>query len=181
MSLTGLTASMVVNALVTGLIVYKIFKVFRLVRPTSTGQTLGPTGGRRLSSVMYVIIESGMILFSIQLARFATCVVKTDAAFYAFQTIVYVHEVFNVINHVYSLVLFTDIMFGNKGITPTIILVRMSMGLSFHDETELIETQASCLHFAPNRQPDSMATSDSDLELELGGTSEWKSDIDVDI
>ena len=80
---------MIVNALVTGLIVFRIFKVFRGVKPF--------TGGRKLYSIIFIIIESGMILFSVQLARFVVTVAQTNAADYAFQVIVCVHEIFNVI------------------------------------------------------------------------------------
>ena len=70
--LTALTASMVVNALVTGLIVFKILKVFLEVKPTSVERTLGllsSTGGPKLRHIIFIIIESGMALFSIQLVR----------------------------------------------------------------------------------------------------------------
>jgi hypothetical protein len=59
--LTSLTASMTVNALVTGLIVFRIFKVFREVKDV--------TGGRKIRSIIFIIIESGMALFAIQLGR----------------------------------------------------------------------------------------------------------------
>ena len=51
LALTSLVASMVVNALVTGLIAFKILKVFLEVKPTSVEQTLGSlnsTGGPKL-------------------------------------------------------------------------------------------------------------------------------------
>ena len=64
---------MAVNALVTGLIVFKILKVFLEVRATSVEQTLGSllnsTGGPKLRHITFIIIESGMALFAIQLAR----------------------------------------------------------------------------------------------------------------
>src|SRR5882757_438584 len=73
LALTGLTASMTVNALVTGLIVFRIFKVFREVKRVTTSDetSLGITasGGRKLQSIIFIIIESGMALFAIQLAR----------------------------------------------------------------------------------------------------------------
>ena len=72
MALTALVASMVVNALVTGLIVFKILKVFLEVRPTSVEETLGSlnsTRGPKLRRIIFIIIESGMALFAIQLAR----------------------------------------------------------------------------------------------------------------
>ena len=72
LALTALATSMVVNALVTGLIVFKILKVFLGIRPTSVEQTLGSlnsTGGPKLQHITFIIIESGMALFAIQLVR----------------------------------------------------------------------------------------------------------------
>ena len=156
-NLTGLAASMTVNALVTGLIVLRIFKVFQQVKPTSNEQTLGATGGRKLYSIMSVIIESGMVLFCIQLFRLVTLKVTdasgntSNASYYAFQFIIPVHEIINVI--IRWLVMSTPYLFFywslcwlNKGLTPTIIVVRVSMGLSFHDEKSMLETIES-LHF----------------------------------
>ena len=60
---------MTMNALVTGLIMFRIFKVFQEVKTaTADNQNLGVTGGSTLRCVMSIIIESGMALFSIQLA-----------------------------------------------------------------------------------------------------------------
>ena len=60
---------MTMNALVTGLIMFRIFKVFQEVKTaTADNQNLGVTGGSTLWCVMSIIIESGMALFSIQLA-----------------------------------------------------------------------------------------------------------------
>ena len=70
MALTGLTLSMIVNALVTGLIVFRIFKVFRALKTSAADdRILGVTGGSTLQRVIFIIIESGVALFSIQLAR----------------------------------------------------------------------------------------------------------------
>ena len=68
---------MVVNALVTGLIVFKILEVFLEVKQlkseaTSVERTLGSlnsTGGPKLRRIIFIIIESGMALFAIQLVR----------------------------------------------------------------------------------------------------------------
>ena len=72
LTLTNLVASMAVNALVTGLISFKILKVFWEVKPTSVEQTLGSlnsTGGSKLRHIIFIIIESGMALFAIQLVH----------------------------------------------------------------------------------------------------------------
>ena len=69
----------------------------RQVKPTSDERNLGATGGRQIYFIMSIIIESGMISFSIQLARLVVTVVQTDDADYAFQIIVPIHEILTVI------------------------------------------------------------------------------------
>jgi hypothetical protein len=59
---------MAVNTLVTGMIVFRILKVTE-VKPTSVERTLGSTGSTKFRHIMFVIIESGMALFTIQLVR----------------------------------------------------------------------------------------------------------------
>ena len=71
---------MTVNALVTGLIVFKIIKVFREVKTTVDDRMLGMTGGSTLRRIIFVLTESGMLLFSIQIAELVLDVVTTDAA-----------------------------------------------------------------------------------------------------
>ena len=66
--ITGLAASMAVNALMTGMIVFRILKATR-VTPTSIERTLGSTEGNKFRHIMFIIIESGMALFAIQLVR----------------------------------------------------------------------------------------------------------------
>ena len=67
--ITGLATSMAVNTLVTGMIVLRILKVTAGVKPTSIERTLGSTGGTNFRHILFVIIESGMALFAIQLVR----------------------------------------------------------------------------------------------------------------
>ena len=66
---TGLAASMAVNTLMTGMIVFRILKVTRAIPITSIERTLGSTGGDKFRHAMFIIIESGMALFAIQLVR----------------------------------------------------------------------------------------------------------------
>jgi hypothetical protein len=91
LGLTGLAASMTVNALVTGLIVFRIFKVFREVKDV--------TGGRKLRSIIFIIIESGMALFAIQLARLviAATALLTNAEGDIYQLITGIHTMLNVV------------------------------------------------------------------------------------
>jgi hypothetical protein len=105
LTIASLVASMTVNALVTGLIVFRIFKVFREAKDvtTSNEKSLGITGGRKLRSIIFIIIESGMILFAIQLVRLVLSVFvmqlnsTEDAVYNAFQLIVSIHEIINVV------------------------------------------------------------------------------------
>jgi hypothetical protein len=89
--IASLAASMTVNALVTGLIVFRIFRVFREVKDV--------TGGRNLRSIIFIIIESGMALFVIQLVRvvIAAIGVVTDVENDIYQLIVAIHEMLNVV------------------------------------------------------------------------------------
>ena len=99
--LTSLTASMTVNALTTGLIVFRIYKVFSEVKGsiTSNDKSLGITRGSRLRSIMFIIIESGMALFAIQLARvvITTGGLSIGAKLDTLSFIVSVHVMLNVI------------------------------------------------------------------------------------
>jgi hypothetical protein len=85
-ALTALAASMAVNTLVTGLIVFRILKVER---------TLGSSGGSKFHHIIFVIIESGMALFAIQLIR--TVLSTMSPSFNAFFMLVGIHAMFNVI------------------------------------------------------------------------------------
>ena len=67
--ITGLAASMAVNTLMTGMILFRILKVTRTIPSTSIERTLGSTGGDKYRHVMFIMIESGMALFAIQLVR----------------------------------------------------------------------------------------------------------------
>ena len=66
--ITGLAASIAVNALVTSMIVFRILKATG-DRPTSVERTLGSAGSNKFRHIMFIVIESGMALFAIQLVR----------------------------------------------------------------------------------------------------------------
>jgi hypothetical protein len=104
MALTGLATSMAVNALMTGLIVLKILKVFLEFKSTSVEQTLGSlssTGGSKLRHVIFIIIESGMALFAIQLVRVVLTILWAQAGDYGpwvgVELVIGIHQMFNVI------------------------------------------------------------------------------------
>ena len=97
---------MAVNAMVTGLIVFKILRVFFEVKAASVERTLGSlssTGGTKLQHIVFIIIESGMALFAIQLLRLLLSIqyvvpVQTHSSIQiALQLVMGIHEMFNVI------------------------------------------------------------------------------------
>ena len=99
LAIAGLGLSMTVNALVTGLIVFRVFKVFQEVKTATTDdKMLGITGGSTLRRVIFIIIESGTALFSIQLARLVDSIVSpSTAGIDAHILIACIHEMLNVI------------------------------------------------------------------------------------
>ena len=107
LTLAGLATSMVVNALVTGLIVFKILKVFLEIKPTSVERALGSlnsTGGPKLQHIIFIIIESGMALFAVQLVRVVLSILNELQAeqtplglAIALDVVISIHQTLNVI------------------------------------------------------------------------------------
>ena len=58
--LTSYAMSMAMNALVMGLIMFRILKVFLEVKPTSDERTLGSTRGTKVWHIIFIVIESGI-------------------------------------------------------------------------------------------------------------------------
>ena len=113
-----------VNALVTSLIVFKILEVFLEVKATLVERTFGSlsstvTGGTKLQHIIFVIIESGMALFAIQLVRVMLTILtngpvaleaESTSVNIAWKFVIVIHEMLNVIIrsiHFYSFC-FTD-------------------------------------------------------------------------
>jgi hypothetical protein len=98
MLLSSHALSMTVNALVTGLIVFRIFKVFRQVKDASDPNlVLNDAPGSTLGSIIFIVVESGMALFSIQLVRLVAYILQTTPGYDAYLLIAPIHEMFNVI------------------------------------------------------------------------------------
>ena len=93
--LTSIVMSLAVNALVTGLIAFKIFKVYQEVKPLYD-HPFGGTGGSKLLPIIFIIIESGLALFSIQLAWLVVNMFQTQVALIAAQPILSIQRMLNV-------------------------------------------------------------------------------------
>jgi hypothetical protein len=128
LTLTGIIMSMTVTALVTGLIVFKILKVFLEVKAatghgrTSIERSLGLTRGSEYRHIIFVIIESGMALFAIQLVRVGLLIplLQMQPVLIVPERVVNlvigINEVLNVIIyeisvHYYFFFVFTDIIY----------------------------------------------------------------------
>ena len=100
---TCLALSLTVNATMTGLIVFRIMKVYLEVKPTLSELFIGTTGSERnLRSIIFILMESGMALFAIQLGRLVltmiSSLVKTSiAADSILQPFVSIQQMLNVI------------------------------------------------------------------------------------
>ena len=108
-TLTSLVLSIFVNTLVSGLIVFRILKVFLEVNRTQVDRTLvertlASTGDTALRHVIFVIIESGVALLVVQLVRtiVGNVYVQPGTAEYSYITAAFfivsgINEMFNVI------------------------------------------------------------------------------------
>jgi len=152
--LTSLALSMTVNTLVTGLIVFKIFKASLEINAVTSGtsdeQTLGTIGGSKLKHVIFIIIESGMALLAVQLVRVTLYnqPVQSDSTINAYIIFIGINEMFN-------------------GIAPTMILLRVSMRLSLDDEESFIDAAGS-LRFNDNPQSDSNTVGNQERSEDIG-------------
>ena len=98
---TGLAASMAVNALMTGMIVFRILKVTGAMPSASFEQNLGSTRGNKFRHIIFIIIESGMALLAIQVVRFVLGFIPVTASQWILITandfVIAINQVLNVI------------------------------------------------------------------------------------
>lgn len=99
--------SIMVNALVTGLIVFKIFKVFRDVNATTSEDLTD--GNTTFMSVIIILIESGIALFSIQLTRLVVATMSTSGS--DSPTIYDLLEVTGVLHQMLNVIIKTESLF----------------------------------------------------------------------
>ena len=96
LGIASLAMSLCVNAIATGLIVFRIVMVYQGVKHTTYDRALGATEGNKFWPIVFVLIESGMAMFSIQLTRLVCLIVTTDTAAKTYHPIVCVHQMLNV-------------------------------------------------------------------------------------
>ena len=100
MVLTALAATMAVNTLVTGLIVFKILNAFLEVKQ-ALGSFTSAAGRPNYQRIAFIIIESGMALFAAHLGRIVLTplaeVNQSSGILIAFNLVVSFHQMLNVI------------------------------------------------------------------------------------
>ena len=97
MVMASLAMSLCVNAIATGLIVFRIVMVYQGVKLTTYDRALGTTEGNKFLPIIFVLIESGMAMFSIQLTRVVLSALPSNTALYIYQPVVCIHQMLNVI------------------------------------------------------------------------------------
>ena len=85
--------------MVTGLIMFRILKAFMEYKPRSVvgERTLGTFEDTKFRHAIFVIIESGMVLFAIQMLRFVLFELPEESATIAFILVIGINQMFNVI------------------------------------------------------------------------------------
>ena len=104
MGITGLAASMAVNALMTGMIVFRILKATG-VKPTLVERTLGSNDGNKFRHIMFIIIESGMALFAIQLVRIVLSFISVPVEQDPFLQVTVAYDIVIVINQMLNVII----------------------------------------------------------------------------
>ena len=97
---------MAVNALMTGMIVLRILMATG-VEPTSVERNLGSTEGKKIRHIMFIIIESGMALFAIQLVRVVLAFISLPVEQFpffqaAYDFVIVINQALNVITIIRS-------------------------------------------------------------------------------
>ena len=90
LSITSLSISLIINAVVTGLIVLRILKVCWIREDQTFGLGIG---GTKLRSIIFLIMESGVMMFLIQLIRVITTIFDLHGVYF----IVGIDQMLNVI------------------------------------------------------------------------------------
>ena len=164
MYLTSLVISLTVNAVVTGLIVFRILKVYWEVRSAFKGRTLRVGGSEaKVRSIIFIMIESGMAMFTIQFIRVVLSILDSNNISNGLIVITSINDMFNVITRSVISYLLRLFLLGN---TPTVILIRVSMGFSFYDEKSMSETVES-LRFGSHTNENSISETGV---IDIGGT-----------
>ena len=101
---TSLVLSLAVNTLVTGLIVFKILKVFWKIKAVTSSTSVEPTLGgfstarrAKYRHIIFVIIESGMALLAIQLIRILFCYFLPHSPPNLINILIVINQMLNVI------------------------------------------------------------------------------------
>ena len=94
---TCLAISLTVNVLATGLIVFRILRVLFDARHALHSPHHKTRGETRIWSIIFILVELGMTLFSIQLVRLVLTFLSTDIAIKLSQPIVGMHQMLIVI------------------------------------------------------------------------------------
>jgi len=123
---SSLVMSICVNAIVTGMIVFKIVGVYQDAKPLYN-DPFAASGGSKLRSIIFIVVESALTLLCVQVINLVLNILPSLPALHGYQVISFIYQMLN-------------------GITPTLIQVRVALGLSF-DSQESLPGVSSDLRF----------------------------------
>ena len=148
--LSFLSLSLAENALVTGLIVYKIVIAYRGIQGLANRVGHPNVLGRDIAPIISILIESGVITFTAQLVQILMYRFDIDNGYL-------VVGGFVVQLYVRALLLFSQMLDEYyiypimQGISTAIVIVRVEMGLSYESDNE---TSTTLINFASSNNSD---------------------------
>jgi hypothetical protein len=135
------------NALVTGLIISKILTIYREIQGLESHVGLG----RDIVPIISILIESGVIIFVVQLVQ--TLMYKFDITAFPLLTGLVVQLYVRVLQSIVDLMVFDYIYPIMQGISTAIVLVRVEMGLTYE-----VDNKTSIIRFATSNNHDTTLT-----------------------
>jgi len=152
------TLSLFTNALLTGLIVYKVVSVYRDIRGSDKTRAVSAYGNgtRDLYPLISILVESGIITFVAQLVQSIMYKVNLDAFSVVSGLIVMLYVRACRLSIWCLLIIFSS---TTQGISTTIVLVRVGMGISYDGHhTSRTANSAHPINFAPYESKDNRTT-----------------------
>jgi hypothetical protein len=134
LTLTFFSLSLAENVLVTGLIIFKILTIYRDIQGLQNRVGYASGLGRDITPIISILIESGVLTLVAQLVQMLSF--KFDSTVYSviggIVVMIFVRGFSSIIDgfdHIYSIM---------QGISTTIVLVRVEMGLSYDETSKII-------------------------------------------
>ena len=150
--------SLVTNALLTGLIIYKIVSVYRDIRGFDKTPAVSAYGNgtRDLYPLVSILVESGIITFAAQLVQSIMYKVALSEFSVVSGLIVMLYVRALCRSSIWCLLIIYSST--TQGISTTIVLVRVGSGISYDRHTSRTANSGHPINFAPYESKDNRTT-----------------------